>query len=105
MNDSLIKFVGENVYIVCGKAVMFHEGVFDLEKEFDRDRLVDIAAHLYQDKFDPASYGPLTVCVICPEFECGHSRGNGLSQMCMSDLPDAVKAALREEFPEYANDI
>lgn len=110
-----IRDLGQDTYLIGRRVIKAGEpGQFDLSKQADRDELVCIAEGAFKTKFDPASYGDLTVLVLIPikrpvppqfEHEVPKDAKYIDSQMHFGNLHEEAKEILRKEFPEYADEI
>lgn len=105
--------LGQDTFLVGRRVIKAGEpGMFDLEKQEDRDELVRISETIFKDKFSPAAYGELTVFVPHPisrERDVRHEVPANAryiaGAMHFGHLHDGAKEVLRKKFPEYADKI
>lgn len=98
-DDKRIVDVDGYVHLVDGKVVCFPEGLYDLSREDDRNRLLMLGEDLYVEKTMRAIHGKNTVCILVP------MKGKpGRSIFCLNhigELPVEVQETIRRVHDGY----
>lgn len=100
-----IKHLGEDVYMAYGKVIQVIDGVFDMSTDVERHAFLERAKHLFSGKASPRPWGALTADGVMPNPDQGRKSPYLCTRHHFGYFSDPVKAALRKEFPEYADEI
>lgn len=103
MND--IKDFGYGVFIVSGKVIWIKDDAVDVGTDEGRAWLQAHAARMRSCVARPNPYGPLTADIVYPKSDSPDGTKHPISAVHFGSLPDAVKPAIRKEFPDYADKI
>ena len=100
-----VRHLGSDVYLVDGKVTWIRRNAVDGSTEEGRQFLCEHADFMRTSKMRADIYGDLTADTILPKSMSMTGTTYPVSAMHFKYLPEDAKAALREEFPQYADEI